>query len=110
MLNETEFEFYKEQLGGFEGLLALTYGGEGAAIFQNGEKLCEARPPVVDVVDTTGAGDTFTGALTVALSEGQSHAEALEFACAAGALAVTGLGAQSAMPTRAELDSHLGRT
>lgn len=58
----------------------------------------------VDAVDTTAAGDSFTGALAVALAEGKSLAEAARFANAAGALACTKLGAQSAVPTRAEVD------
>jgi ribokinase len=60
-------------------------------------------------VDTTGAGDAFAAALTVALAEGQSEADALEFACAVGALTTTRLGTQTASPTRAEVDKLLGR-
>ena len=47
------------------------------------------KPPRVNVVDTVAAGDSFTAALTVALVEGQAPAEALRFACAAGAAATT---------------------
>jgi len=57
----------------------------------------------VSVVDTTGAGDAFTGALAVALADGQNLHAAARFANAAGALACTRLGAQSAMPTAAEV-------
>jgi len=53
----------------------------------------------VSVVDTTGAGDAFTGGLAVAVSNGASLHEAAKFACAAGSLACTKLGAQAAMPT-----------
>jgi len=51
-------------------------------------------------VDTTAAGDTFTAALTVALVEGQTPEDALNFACAAGAAAATKVGAQPSLPTR----------
>ncbi|WNM38888.1 ribokinase [Micromonospora halotolerans] len=58
----------------------------------------------VDAVDTTGAGDSFVGALAASLADGQSLAEAVHRGCAAGALATTRMGAQSALPTRADLD------
>lgn len=63
--------------------------------------------PAVEVepVDTVAAGDAFTGGLAVALHEGANPDEAVAFALAAGALAVTRLGAQAAMPTRADLDA-----
>jgi len=60
----------------------------------------------VTAVDTTGAGDTFTAALTVALVEGQEPAEALRFACAAGAAATTKMGAQSSLPGRDEVEKY----
>ena len=63
-------------------------------------------PPTVTAVDTTGAGDTFTAALTVALIEGQAPTDALRFACAAGAVATTRMGAQSSLPTRDEVDAY----
>lgn len=53
----------------------------------------------VAVVDSTGAGDTFCGALTAALAQGQDMAQALRWASAAAALACTQLGAQSSIPT-----------
>jgi ribokinase len=57
----------------------------------------------VDAVDTTAAGDTFNGAIAVALSEGLPLAEAAQFANAAAAISVTRLGAQSSIPDRAEV-------
>ena len=67
----------------------------------------------VHAVDTTGAGDSFCGALSAALAHGHSLVEAVRRGCAAGALATTRLGAQSAEPSRAELEqlltSELGR-
>ncbi|HEY63874.1 MAG TPA: ribokinase [Caldilineae bacterium] len=61
----------------------------------------------VDVVDTTGAGDAFSGALVVAMAEGKPLPEAVRFANAAGALAVTKVGTLHAMPTRADVESFL---
>ena len=57
----------------------------------------------VKVVDTTGAGDAFTGALAVAVARGEHMHKAAKFASAAGALACTRFGAQSAMPTAHEV-------
>jgi len=61
----------------------------------------------VDAVDSTAAGDTFAGALGVALAEGQSLREAITVAQAAAAISVTRLGAQSSIPTRAETEHWL---
>jgi ribokinase len=58
----------------------------------------------VDVVDTTGAGDAFNGALAVALAEGQGIKGAIGFASAAAALCVTKPGAAQSMPTRSEVE------
>ena len=57
----------------------------------------------VTVVDSTGAGDAFTGALALALARGEHMHKAAKFANAAGALACTRIGAQSAMPTAQEV-------
>ena len=57
----------------------------------------------VNVVDTTGAGDTFCGSLAAALGQGQTMDQALRHASAAGALACTRLGAQSSIPLAAEV-------
>ena len=62
----------------------------------------------VDVVDTTGAGDAFSGTLSVAVAEGLPLAGAIRRANAAGALAVTRLGTLLIMPTRQEVDAFLG--
>lgn len=62
----------------------------------------------VDAIDTTGAGDTFCGALVAGLASGMKLDEALRRACAASALACTRLGAQTSVPTREDVDSLLG--
>lgn len=85
------------------GKLIVTMGSKGALI-------CEGGPGVfvparkVKAVDTTAAGDTFCGALCVAVSEGKSLKEAAEFACAASALTVQKMGAQNSIPYRKEIN------
>ena len=84
------------------GKLIVTMGSKGALI-------CEGGPSVfvpahkVNAVDTTAAGDTFCGALCVAISEGKSLKEAAQFACAASALTVQKMGAQNSIPYRKDL-------
>ncbi len=86
--------------------VVLTRGGEGAWYREHGQAQHQPGFPVT-VVDTTGAGDTFNGALAVYLREGL--AQAVRKACAAAALSVTQLGAQGGMPHAAELDALLAR-
>ena len=107
VVNETEATWYGDKLLKCKGLIATTHGAEGAEIRRNGKLVARADSPIVDAIDTTGAGDTFTAALTVALVEGQSPEDALKFACAAGAAATTKRGAQPSLPTRAEVESLL---
>lgn len=86
--------------------LIITKGAEGVSFYENGlEKNISSYK--VEVVDTTGAGDSFNGAFAVALSEGKTIEEACSFAVAVGALAVTKLGAQSGMPTREQVEAFL---
>jgi ribokinase len=90
-------------------LVAVTYGAEGAALFEDGREVARARPPAVTAVDGTAAGDAFTACLTVSLLEGRARDEALVRACAAGALAASRAGAQPSLPTAAEVDAILRR-
>jgi ribokinase len=103
VVNESEAAWYGERLALREGLVATTFGALGAALVQGGKEVARVLPPRVEAVDTTGAGDAFTAALTLALVEGQSPAEALRFACAAGAAATQRRGAQPSLPTRDEV-------
>jgi ribokinase len=80
-------------------LVAVTYGADGAALFENGREVARATPPRVDAVDGTAAGDAFAACLVVSLLEGRDREEALARACAAGALAAAHLGAQPSLPT-----------
>jgi len=82
--------------------------GERGALWCNRDETFEIPAFPVPVVDTTAAGDTFAAGLAVALAEGLDAHAAMRFACGASALAVTQLGAQSGIPTRAQLDAFLG--
>ena len=95
-------------VGGFDGLVALTLGPEGAVLLEAGSEVARAQPPRVETVDGTAAGDAFCAALVLSLVERRTRQEALERACAAGALAASRAGAQPSLPTAAELDSVLG--
>jgi ribokinase len=90
-------------------LAAVTVGAEGALLLEDGEEVARARPPTVDVVDGTAAGDAFTACLVVSLLEGRDRGEALVRACAAGALAASRAGAQPSLPTADEVDAILRR-
>jgi ribokinase len=107
VVNETEAAWYGDTLVACSGLIATTHGARGAELRQGGELIAEAAPPPVKAIDTVGAGDTFTAALTVALVEGQEPVDALRFACAAGAAATTRQGAQPSLPTRQEVEAIL---
>jgi ribokinase len=79
----------------------VTLGADGALLQPpDGEAACIAAPRV-EVTDTTGAGDTFTGALAAELARGSALADAARFAAVAAALSVTGAGARGGMPVRA---------
>ncbi len=103
VVNETEAAWYGATLSACHGLIATTRGAGTATLERDGAIVAEATPPAVDAIDATGAGDTFTAALTVALVEGQEPGEALQFACAAGAAATTQMGAQPALPFREDI-------
>ena len=77
--------------------VVLTLGSEGALLCDR-DGTRHLDPFAVDVVDTTGAGDAFVGALSVALAAGLAPDPAVHFANAAGAAATTSLGAQSSLP------------
>jgi len=77
----------------------LKLGSRGSMVVTADGHFYTAPPYKVSVVDTTAAGDAFTGALAVALGQGQPLRQAAQFANAAGALACAALGAQAAMPT-----------
>jgi len=99
--------YEREIVGSYRGLMALTLGAEGAVLCENGVEVARARPPRVEVVDGTAAGDAFCAALVVSLLEERPRELALVRACAAGALAASRPGAQPSLPTAAEVDRVL---
>jgi ribokinase len=98
---------YEAEVIGEQPLLAITLGEEGAVLLENGRDVARARPPKVDAVDGTAAGDAFTACLVVSLLEGRDREEALRRACAAGAIAASRFGAQPSLPTADEVDAIL---
>ncbi len=91
------------------GAAIVTLGAEGA-LFHDGART--AHIPAFDagpVVETTGAGDAFTGAFAARLSEGADPLEAARFGCAAASISVTRAGTAPAMPSRAEIDALVAR-
>jgi sulfofructose kinase len=99
-------------------LAALRSGPEQVVIVTRGEKGCVGSTgegdfslPAfeVDVVDTTGCGDTFHGAFALALARGQAVVPAARFASAAAALCATQLGGRAGIPTAAQLEQFLSK-
>ncbi len=86
----------------------VTLGAQGAQIISADESILVPTFEV-DVVDTTGAGDTFNAALAVGLSEGKRLSDAVRFANAAAALCVTKPGAADSVPARSEVRELLAR-
>ncbi|HPR85218.1 MAG TPA: ribokinase [Prolixibacteraceae bacterium] len=83
-------------------IVIITMGAAGAYLFAEGKSEI-IKAPRVEAVDTTAAGDTFNGALVVALSEGKAIQEAIAFANKAASVSVTRIGAQSSVPYRKEI-------
>jgi ribokinase len=113
VLNEHEAAFLLgESVEGVEGALSaaselanlgprsvVVTVGEDGAVFANGASTEHLTAPRVEVVDTTGAGDAFVGALAARLAAEDSLEDAVAYAVRAGAAAVTREGAQGALPT-----------
>lgn len=85
--------------------VVVTLGSNGV-LYNRGRELVHKPVPKVPVVDTTAAGDSFSGALAVAFSEGMDIDAAISFANAVGTLTVMKAGAQPSLPTRAEVEAY----
>ena len=96
----------RELLGMGPKAVVLHRGARGALLVTSDDTI-HIPSFSVDVVDTTGAGDAFSGTLSVAVAEGLPLVDAIRRANAAGALAVTRLGTLPVMPTRQEVDTFL---
>ena len=121
LLNETEAEVYTgrdvnvqadaekavhDLLSLGTPVVILTIGERGALLGYD-DQIMRIPTREVEVVDTTAAGDAFTGGFTAALNQGASLEEAVRYANAVGALTVTRLGAQTSLPSAAEVQSFL---
>lgn len=84
----------------------ITLGGEGSLMY-DGVHFEHVEAVRVEAVDTTAAGDTFNGVLACCMAEGRTLAEAARMAGVAAAISVTRMGAQSAAPTRAEVEAFI---
>ncbi|MDP9410658.1 MAG: ribokinase [Actinomycetota bacterium] len=119
VVNEHEAAFLLgEKVEGVEGALAaaprlldlgpksavITVGAAGA-VFSDGATTAHVPAPEAEVVDTTGAGDAFVGALAARLAREAPLEDAVAYAARAGAAAVTREGAQGALPTRGTLET-----
>lgn len=89
--------------------LIVTLGSQGAYYIDENGKTYKQEAYKVKPVDTTAAGDSFTGALAVALTEDKSIEEAMAFATKVGALTVQKLGAQSSLPTLSQVSEFGGQ-
>jgi len=83
--------------------IIITLGKDGA-YFENCELSLKIPAPVMKALDTTAAGDTFSGALTVAITEKMDWKKAIKFAITAASISVTRLGAQASVPYRNEIE------
>jgi ribokinase len=104
-----------ELLGGPDALLAagcgaviVTLGGDGVDI-HTADGVTHVDTPSVDVVDTTGAGDAFCGALSARLAAGAELTDAVRWAAVAGAIATTVRGAVPSQPRAAQIEASLAR-
>ncbi|RAZ69357.1 ribokinase [Planococcus maitriensis] len=110
--NETEAqelfgENWELELERYPNRMVVTLGKNGARYF-DGEKHVTVEGFPTKAVDTTGAGDTFNGALAAALAEGREFKEAVRFANAAASISVEKFGAQGGMPNRADVLKRMG--
>lgn len=85
--------------------LVVTLGSDGSALYDGGVEIARIPARRVPVVDTTGAGDTFCGALAAALAGGSDFESAARFATAAASLSVQKAGAVPSIPMRDEIDA-----
>jgi len=103
IVNDSEFAFYKEQLDSTSQIIIQTLGANGVKVTgPDSDFIIHGHN--VNVVDTTGAGDCFTGALAAALSQKRSLEDAVQFANKAASLAVQKQGAGTGMPYLYEIE------
>jgi ribokinase len=102
--NEHELEQLGDALGG---VVVIETRGSGGAVIHSAQGDERVPAPVVQAVDTTGAGDCFNGVFAAGLAERRAVAETVERAVGAAATSVTVAGAREGMPNRRQLDEGL---
>jgi ribokinase len=85
-------------------VVIVTAGKQGAFVAGADGAVHHVAAPRVDVVDTTGAGDTFCGAFASALASGRAMIDAVQYGVIASSISVTRAGAQSSIPSREEIE------
>lgn len=111
--NEHEFEaIFGEKLerviGKYPNKMIVTLGDRGVC-YHDGEKLIHVAGYKSNVIDTTGAGDTFNGAFTYAIANKFQMEDALRFANIAASISIEKIGAQGGMPTLAQVEERLAK-
>jgi len=81
--------------------------GAGGVVYNNGDEVVHKPARCVKAVDSTAAGDAFTGALAVAIAKGKQIGDAVDFASIAGALTVTKSGAQKSLPAKEDVEDFV---
>lgn len=94
---------FEELMKAYPEKLVITQGSRGVSTCLKSGEIVLIPAKKVNVVDTTGAGDTLNGAFTVAVTEGKNITDALAFANAAAGLSTEKFGAQGGMPTYEEV-------
>jgi ribokinase len=87
----------------------ITLGARGALLHGPGRSELVPALAAGQVVETTGAGDGFTGGFATALAQDMDPAAAVRFGCAVAGISVTRAGTAASMPTRAEVEALLAR-
>jgi ribokinase len=90
-------------------VVVVTLGADGAEVHRTGYDVHRQSPFEVEVRDTTGAGDAFSGTLAWALADGRDLGDAVRLAAGAGALAVRAVGARASLASRGELEAFVAR-
>lgn len=101
-----EHEFKHLPVDDLKEKVIMTKGSEGVSCIQGGNEM-NIPAYTIDVVDTTGAGDSFNAGFAVALGKGFSVEAACRYGNAVAALSTTKLGAQTGMPTAAEVQAFI---
>lgn len=107
VLNKADYPVALQKARDIGCQVAAVTRGEHGILWLDNDGLHEQASFHVDVVDTTGAGDVFHGAYTLALAEGRSVADAMKFASAVAALKCTRQGGRAGIPTRNEVNAFI---